>query len=313
MHLLLEQYSESAKWHSKVADPMYLGTATNNGVFKCADAQSVTSNLTQDSVVVLFLHPTGADNDAEALAVIIDKFKGFAGTELKIWCHYGGDINLQELPDHWASYDRLPRIGNANAKQSLDDFFASKDTPYPYPFSSNFDLDWRHEIESASVKVKAQQWQGTLSLLDEAWKRAEKRISQFKNMRAVCRAASWHIVVNEIKACLDRIRNDPDSKNDKDGSTIDDWRKLCELAHTLGIGQPAPSHVSETLEDHYKAISGSIYTMYTHDEEKNDCKGGVRAAESVSDITALALKRTRLSMAITKFTSAYSKAVSSLS
>jgi hypothetical protein len=251
MHLLLEQHFENSKWHSANSLGIF-GTVSDSGAFSTSEVQTVASSLTADSVVVLFLFPNAANNDANSIAAIIDCCIKL-GNGLKVWCHYGGDVAFQELPDRWADYDRFPVLGNANPKQALEDFYTSRDVKYPYPFSSNYDLPWRHQIDSARTTMKVKQWPDVKSQLDDGWELAEKEISKFKTMREVCQATRWYVVVNEIKACLKKIP--------ADNCTIDHWRQLCELAHDIGVEGEAPSHQGKSLEDKYQAIRGTLCNL----------------------------------------------------
>jgi hypothetical protein len=259
MHLLLEQQSQHGYWHRAVASSEYVGTASEAGVFKSDGIQQVLGKLNQDSVVVLFLHHHKRSNDAKAIDTIINKCKALDGN-LKVWCHYGGDIDYQELPDRWSGYDHLPSEGTAHPKKTLDEHLNVQEVKYPHPFSSNFELKWEISINGARSHMRVASWNDAYSLLNEAWEIAEKDIARFRTMRKMCKALQWRIVFGQIEVSIPKTSN-----------KLGDWIRLRNLAHSIGLAHDNVQDYNQNdpylnMQHRYYQLSNIVDSLNTEIE-----------------------------------------------
>lgn len=240
MHLLLEQDTDDTEWQSAPRSSEYIGTASEYSVFTQAELDAVVNALKRESVVVLFVRRNAA-NDLAAIQTVVSKCIE-VDEKLRIWCHYGGDIDFRTLPAEWEQYSHLTDE-HTNPKEAIKSVLQKQKIPFPIPFSTNFPLKWENKVSGAKKGMKRKEWGNVHYFLDQALMIAEKERAKFDAMEHMCEALRWRIVVSEIKNKLDEI---------PDGSTSADWEELSRLAVSAGVGDHRP-----------------LYEDYDEDKDKN--------------------------------------------
>jgi hypothetical protein len=239
MHLLLEQDSDDTLWHSASRNSDYIGTVSGHGVFKQLEIQTVIESLSAESVVVLFIR-RNTPNDLASIQAVVDKCIE-VDKDLRIWCHYGGDVDFRALPNAWADYGYLNR-DSLNPKESINKHLANQRFSFPVPFSTNFSLKWESKVfDAKQVMKKKRDYSSASSSLNEAWTLAATELDKFDSLSHLLKALPWRIVIGEIKCILDNVPA---------GSvTVEDWDKLSKLAVSLGVGDHSPPYSNEHSEN----------------------------------------------------------------
>jgi hypothetical protein len=237
MHLLLEQDSDDALWHSASRSSGYIGTVSDHGVFTLSEIQTAVNSLSAESVIILFIR-RNTPNDLASIQTVVDKCIA-VDKDLRIWCHYGGDIDFRALPDFWAAYTYLT-CDSMSPKESINKRLTNQRFSFPLPFSNNFSLKWESKVLDAKEVMKKKTRGSANSSLNEAWTLAETELDKFDAMSHILKALRWRIVVGEIKCKLDAVPT---------GSVaVEDWDKLSKLAVSVGVGDYSP-HYSDEYDD----------------------------------------------------------------
>jgi hypothetical protein len=256
MHLLLEQDSDDTQWHTASRSSGYIGTVSDHGVFTQSEIQTAVNSLSAESVVILFIR-RNTPNNLASIQTVVDKCIA-VDKDLRIWCHYGGDIDFRALPDIWAAYAYLTR-DSMSPKESINKRLTNQRFSFPLPFSNNFSLKWESMVLDAKEFMKKKNRDSANSSLNEAWTLAETELDKFDAMSQILKALHWRIVVGEIKFMLDAVPT---------GSvTVDHWDKLSKLAVSMGVGDHSPHYSAEyappihVMENMYKKMTSVLHRV----------------------------------------------------
>ncbi len=88
-----------------------------------------------------------------------------------IWCHYGRDITMAELPHRWATYERLAEVDKARLMQlgSRPPLPFSRSMPQPWTEDFRKLKDKLYKLEGRSSGGEGNSFRDGLKLLHNAW------------------------------------------------------------------------------------------------------------------------------------------------
>lgn len=158
--LILEHKPNFAQWSTVECEGLLW---TKSGILR--ERPKPDHPMVDKEIIILFLE------EIEDSWTLPEVFNIQGVSLLKVWCHYGGNINLEKLDQYWNNYRRLSNKEKTRLTNSR--------YPHPYPFSMGMQLEWSEEFKKIKEKVKSQRdgmhqssdFDQCLRLLDIAWNR----------------------------------------------------------------------------------------------------------------------------------------------
>lgn len=235
--LLLEQWEERSRWGIK-SESEIERKANFIVISKSGECQLIISapKLEDNQVVVWFRHPPPSGTESEAKPedrLVVEWFlqgynqeasqgeRQFLG---RLWCHYGGDLRLDELGSRWSSWPRLAK----DLKQQL--YGAGGHAPFPYSGRGRFrwsdEFSFLRKTISDKLNTPAVQsetlWSAINNSLERAGEGARPQIDWETRIAAMNKSLSGILLVRNLRAICPENPRDP--KN-----ALDIYYQLCDL------------------------------------------------------------------------------------
>src|ERR1044072_7034199 len=146
---------------------------------------AVHLSLPEDGfVLVTFLDRDEGPLGEEDLQV--DRLLNPGVGEVRVWCHYGGPIELKRVRDRWRSFTDLTQSLRDKLTERLPPLY-----PHPVPISDGHPLPWNaawQKIRDITPSYEPAKWDELREKLDRTWVAATGRL---RDEAAIAARSDW--------------------------------------------------------------------------------------------------------------------------